>query len=254
MLECPSVELEAQPKLLDLDRGDALPNLPISRVVVDERDLYRSYHCYPKGTVAQLATPVQVAEKQPRAQPYADRLDAFRVLWTRSRNRAKPELILGAQQIKERLERKGTQVRLSPDRQSIIPSGNSIHFAAAYAAAPRLWPYHADGKPPTCRGARPPRAGRRDQGRRRIPGRAAVVWGAVMSEPKFPGYRPPRLDDVVPPRLEDYIKPQTPAERASLANAYARRDINRRFRRVIPRLDARLDAVEKRQQARRWRR
>ena len=43
---------------------------------------------------------------------------------------------------------RGVQVRLSPDRQSIVASGSGIHFAEA--AAPLMWPYQRDGKPPAC--------------------------------------------------------------------------------------------------------
>ena len=149
------VELEAQPRLLDLDHGDALPNESISKVVVkdadgDERALHRLYHCYPKGTLAQLTASGQKTEEKSKPQRYVDLLGRFPVLYTRPRNHDRPEPIRGAKRIIDRLERKGVQVRLSPDRQSIIPSGNSLYFPAAYAAAPLLWPYLHDGTPPTC--------------------------------------------------------------------------------------------------------
>ena len=71
-----------------------------------------------------------------------------------------------------------------------------------------------------------------------------------MNEPKVPSYRPPRVDDFGPPRLDDYYTPQTREERVGLANAYAMRDLNHSIRRVVRTVDRRLDAMEKRRQAR----
>ena len=65
-----------------------------------------------------------------------------------------------------------------------------------------------------------------------------------MNEPKLPSYRPPRVDDFTPPRLEDYYQPTTPQEQAGLATAYARRNHNRLFRRVIRKQDRRIEAMK----------
>ena len=45
---------------------------------------------------------------------------------------------------------KGVELRLSPDRTTIVPSGNRAYFDAACAAAPLLWPLLAEGTPPAC--------------------------------------------------------------------------------------------------------
>ena len=75
-----------------------------------------------------------------------------------------------------------------------------------------------------------------------------------MSAPLPPGYRRVESHDVMPTRLEDVYQPGTAEERARLATAYAMRDLNRGIRRVVRKLDARLDAIEKRQHPRQWRR
>lgn len=54
----------------------------------------------------------------------------------------------------------------------------------------------------------------------------------------------------MPLRLEDYHKPQTPEERARLAAAYAMGNISRGIRRVVLKLDRRLNVMEKRRHAR----
>ena len=69
-----------------------------------------------------------------------------------------------------------------------------------------------------------------------------------MRSPLLP-LRPPNP----PHRLEDYYHPKTPEERAGLAFAYARRDTNRQFRRVLGKID-RLVADMKAQNAARRRR
>jgi hypothetical protein len=68
-----------------------------------------------------------------------------------------------------------------------------------------------------------------------------------MSAPLPPGY--PRIEshDVMPTRLEDVYQLTTAEERDRLATAYALRDLHRSLRRVVHTLDARLDAMEKRQ-------
>ena len=59
------------------------------------------------------------------------------------------------------------------------------------------------------------------------------------------------VDDFLPPRLDDYYKPQTPQERAGLANAYAGRNLNRTFRRVISKMDRRIEVMKAQDAARR---
>ena len=131
------VELEAQPKLLDLDHGDALPNEPISNVEIDERRYYRLYHSYPRGTLAQLrAAPAPSDSKPSQPHKVIDLLVRFELF-------TKPGVywIRGAKAIREQLRRKGIEARLSADRSKAVftgAGGNAFwsHLDAAQAAEP----------------------------------------------------------------------------------------------------------------------
>ena len=73
---------------------------------------------------------------------------------------------------------RGVQVRLSPDRQSIVASGSGIR-SSREAAAPLMWPYQRDGKPPACSAGAQDR--RSDHRGRRVLGRAAWCGGCWSS-------------------------------------------------------------------------